>query len=57
MTKQEKLAMIDKNHKNLSLGQQCKLLELHRSNLYYVASQESKVGFLIIFLLKGYGVL
>jgi len=51
MTKQEKLAMIDKNHKNLSLRQQCKLLELHRSNLYYVASQESEENLYLMRLL------
>jgi len=51
MTKQEKLAMIDKNHKNLSLRQQCKLLELYRSNLYYVASQESEENLYLMRLL------
>jgi len=40
MSVKEKLAMIDREHTSLSLRQQCKLLELHRSNLYYVEAQE-----------------
>lgn len=47
----EKLAMIDKNHAALSLRQQCRLVELHRSNLYYVAGRESEENLLLMRLM------
>lgn len=51
MSAKEKLAIIDKSHENLSLRQQCQLLELHRSNLYYVVSQESEENLYLMRLL------
>ena len=36
--------MISKDHSNLSMNKQCKLLQLHRSGLYYKPKRESKLN-------------
>lgn len=51
MSLEEKLSMIDKSHKNLSMRQQCQLIGLNRSNLYYDAAGESKENLLLMRLL------
>lgn len=43
--------MIDRSHPDFSLRQQCKLLGLHRSNLYYIAAQESEENLYLLRLL------
>lgn len=51
MSLEEKLMIIDKTHKTLSLRKQCQLLELHRSNLYYKSHGESEENLLLMRLL------
>lgn len=51
MSLQEKLAMIDKNDAQLSIRQQCDLLGLHRSNVYYEAVSESEENILLMRLM------
>lgn len=43
--------MIDRSHSSLSLRKQCQLLNLNRSNLYYVASKESEENLYLMRLL------
>jgi len=43
--------MLDKHHPKLSLRQQCKLLDLHRSNLYYARVPESEENQLLMRLM------
>lgn len=51
MSLEEKLAMIDKTGKNLSLRKQCNIIGLNRSNLYYNAASESAENLLLMRLL------
>lgn len=38
----ERRSMINKNHKSLSISHQCRILNIHRSGLYYVSTGESQ---------------
>jgi len=40
MPAKERLKMIDKQYKALSMSQQCKILEVNRSNIYYKLSSK-----------------
>lgn len=51
MSAMEKRKMIDSNHKMLTLRQQCVLLELNRSSLYYKALGENEYNLLLMKLL------
>lgn len=51
MRLEEKLTMIDKSHLSLSIRQQCQLIGLTRSNLYYSATGESEENLLLMRLL------
>jgi len=41
---EEKRAMIDKDHRELSVSRQCDLLSIHRSGLYYKPCEETPVN-------------
>ena len=41
---QQRRTMIRKGHSNLSIVKQCKLLEIHRSGLYYRPRGESELN-------------
>ena len=47
----ERREMIDKKHRSLSVAEQCRLLGLHRSGLYYTPSSESEENLTIMRLL------
>ena len=51
MSLQEKLAIINKNDRQLSMRQQCALLGLHRSNMYYKTAGESEKNVLLMRLM------
>ena len=47
----ERKDMIDKNHSQISIAQQCNLLEIHRSGIYYKPCPESEENLSIMRLL------
>lgn len=51
MSLEEKRTMIDANHPKLSIRNQCRLLGLNRSNLYYEAKEESQENVYLMRLL------
>ena len=51
MSVMEKISMIDDAHQSFSVRQQCHLLSLNRSNLYYTRRGESKENLLLMRLL------
>ncbi len=46
--------MISKDHSNLSINIQCKLLKLHRSGLYYKPKREGKLNLEFMKLIDTY---
>lgn len=51
MTMEEKLILIEENHEQLSIREQCILIGLNRSNFYYQKSEETSFNLLLMKLL------
>ncbi len=51
MSLQKKLTMIDKSHKKLSVRQQCQMMGLNRSNVYYERTPETEENLLFMRLM------